>query len=113
MLKEAITKYISGVILLGLLLFIPAGSLRWSNGWLLMAILFVPMFFAGLVMLAKSPELLRTVLRIHHRCGHSFMIFRIIITSFRGFVNHLRRFVIKVCEPPLEYLSFDIFLSEL
>ena len=56
---SAISKFLSGLLLLGLLLFLPAGTLAWSDGWLLMGILFVPMFFAGLVMLAKSPELLR------------------------------------------------------
>ena len=56
---SAIAKFLSGLLLLGLLLFLPAGTLAWPDGWLLMGILFVPMFFAGLVMLAKSPELLR------------------------------------------------------
>ena len=56
---SAISKFLSGLLLLGLLLFLPAGTLAWPDGWLLMGILFVPMFFAGLVMLAKSPELLR------------------------------------------------------
>ena len=60
LLKEAIIKLISGVILLGLLLFIPAGTFRWAEGWLLMVILFVPMFFAGLIMYAKAPDLLKS-----------------------------------------------------
>lgn len=54
-----ITKYVSGVVILGLLLFVPAGTLAWWRGWLLMGILFVPMFVAGLVMMAKAPDLLR------------------------------------------------------
>jgi len=41
------------------LVFLPAGTLIWRNGWLLMGLLFIPMFCAGLIMLAKSPELLR------------------------------------------------------
>ncbi|MBR4823074.1 MAG: isoprenylcysteine carboxylmethyltransferase family protein, partial [Bacteroidales bacterium] len=48
-----------GVIILGLLIFLPAGSLQYWQGWLLMGILFVPMFCAGLVMMAKNQELLR------------------------------------------------------
>lgn len=55
----AITKFLSGLLLLGLLLFLPEGTFAWPDGWLLMGILFVPMFFAGLVMMAKSPDLLR------------------------------------------------------
>lgn len=56
---QAIGKFLLGLILVGLLVFVPAGSLRFWNGWLFMAILFVPMFAAGLVMLWRSPELLR------------------------------------------------------
>lgn len=56
---QAIIKYLSGVAAVGLLIFLPAGSLAYSNGWLLMGILFIPMFFAGIVMLFKNPELLK------------------------------------------------------
>lgn len=56
---QAITKFLLGVIILGLLIFLPAGSLHYWQGWLLMGILFVPMFIAGLVMIVKNPELLR------------------------------------------------------
>ena len=48
-----------GVVIIGLLLFLSAGSLQYWQGWLLMGVLFVPMFCAGLVMMAKNPELLR------------------------------------------------------
>ena len=56
---QALMKFLLGVILLGLLIFLPAGSFHYWQGWLLMGILFVPMFIAGLVMMAKNPELLR------------------------------------------------------
>ena len=56
---QAITKVISGVLLVGLLLFLPAGSFSYWNGWLMMAALFVPMIAAGFVMMKKSPELLQ------------------------------------------------------
>ena len=56
---QAIGKFLLGVIILGLLIFLPAGSLQYWQGWLLMGILFVPMFCAGLVMMAKNQELLR------------------------------------------------------
>ena len=55
---QAIGKFLLGVIIIGLLLFLPAGSLQYWQAWLLMGILFVPMFCAGLVMLAKNQELL-------------------------------------------------------
>ena len=56
---QAIAKFLAGVVLVGVLLFVPAGTLAWPQGWLLMAILFVPMFIAGLVMKKKNPELLK------------------------------------------------------
>lgn len=55
---SAITKFLLGVVLVGLLLFLPAGTLNWFSGWLFMAILFVPMFGAGIVMMIKNPALL-------------------------------------------------------
>ena len=59
LLARALTKFSLGVVLLGLLLFVPAGSLRYWQGWLLMGILFVPMLVAGFVMLFRNPDLLR------------------------------------------------------
>ena len=56
---QAIIKFLAGFILVGVLIFLPAGTWSWWQGWLLMGILFVPMFGAGLVMMKKSPELLR------------------------------------------------------
>ena len=55
---QAITKFLLGVLLVGLLIFLPAGTLLFLNGWLLMGMLFVPMFLAGIVMMFKNPELL-------------------------------------------------------
>ena len=69
LLKEAIIKILSGIMLLGALLFIPAGDLHWRNGWLLMAILFVPMFEAGIIMLIKAPGLLKSRLRAKESQG--------------------------------------------
>ena len=63
LLKEAIIKFVSGVILIGVMLFLPAWDLKWQNGWMLMAILFIPMFFAGIIMYKKAPDLLRSRLK--------------------------------------------------
>jgi protein-S-isoprenylcysteine O-methyltransferase Ste14 len=63
LLKEALIKIISGIVLMGVLLFLPAGTIRWQEGWLLMIILFVPMFLAGLLMYFKAPDLLRSRLK--------------------------------------------------
>ena len=59
LLIKALTKFLLGIIVLGVLLFLPAGSFHYWQGWLLMGILFVPMFVAGIVLFARSPELLR------------------------------------------------------
>lgn len=59
LLIQGLGKFFLGMVLLGLLLFVPAGSFGFWQGWLLMGILFVPMFAAGLVMLRKNPGLLR------------------------------------------------------
>ena len=55
---SAIVKFLLGVILVGLFVFLPAGTLYFFNGWLFMGVLFVPMFFAGIVMMFKNPSLL-------------------------------------------------------
>ena len=59
LLTQALAKVSLGIVLVGLLLFLPAGSFAYWQGWLLMGILFVPMFVAGFVMLSKNPDLLR------------------------------------------------------
>lgn len=56
---QAITKFLLGVLMVGLLIFLPAGTVFFFNGWLLMGILFVPMFVAGIVMMFKNPDLLK------------------------------------------------------
>lgn len=56
---QAVSKFLAGFLLVGLLLFLPAGTLAFSNAWLLMGILFIPMFPAGIVMLLLNPDLLR------------------------------------------------------
>ena len=56
---QAILKFALGVILIGLLIFLPAGTIEFFNGWLFMGVLFVPMFLAGIVMMIKSPDLLK------------------------------------------------------
>ena len=56
---NAITKFLLGVVLVGLLIFLPAGSFSYFNGWLLMGILFIPITVAGIVMMLKNPALLK------------------------------------------------------
>lgn len=60
---QAITKFLLGALLVGVLIFLPAGTLSFFNGWLFMGILFIPMFFAGIVMMFKNPGLLKSRLK--------------------------------------------------
>ena len=55
---EAISKFLLGVILIALLIFLPANTLNYKNGWIFMGLLFIPMFLAGIVMMIKNPKLL-------------------------------------------------------
>ena len=59
LLLQAVVKFLSGVVLLAVLLFWPAGTFQYPQAKLLMIVLFIPMFLAGLVMMVKDPELLR------------------------------------------------------
>ena len=64
---QAILKFTMGVVLVGLLIFLPAGTWNYPGGWLLMGILFVPMFLAGIVMMWKNPDLLRSRLNAREK----------------------------------------------
>ena len=56
---QAIFKFLGGLLIVGLLLFLPAGTFVWRQAWLLLGILFVPLFIAGLIMMKRAPDLLR------------------------------------------------------
>lgn len=64
---QAITRFAAGLVLFGILLFGSAGTFRYPQAWLLTGILFVPMFAAGLVMMARSPELLKKRLNVKEK----------------------------------------------
>ena len=61
---RAITRFFAGLVLVALLLFIPAGTWKYPGGLLLMGILFIPMFIAGLIMMKKNPELFKKRLSV-------------------------------------------------
>ena len=66
---EAIIKVLLGILIMGLLIFIPAGTVNYWNGWLLVGLLFIPMFLAGIVMMIKSPDLLKKRLNVKEKQG--------------------------------------------
>ena len=67
LLFQALIKFALGVVLLGVLLFWPAGTFDFWNAWLFMGLLFIPMFIAGIVMMVKSPDLLRKRLNVKEK----------------------------------------------
>lgn len=69
LLTSALIKFTCGLLMVGLLIFLPAGTLRYTYGWLLVGLLFVPMLIAGFVMLAKSPEFLKKRLDAKEKQG--------------------------------------------
>ena len=84
---QAISKFILGVLLVGILIFVPAGTVLFWNGWLLMGILFVPMFFAGIVMMLKNPELLKKRLNAKEQQSQQSMVIKLSGLMFlAGFV---------------------------
>jgi len=74
---SAILKFALGVLLVGVMLFLPAGTLRWRGGLIFMGILFVPMFIAGLVMFAKNPALLKSRLNAKEKLSEQSTIVRL------------------------------------
>jgi protein-S-isoprenylcysteine O-methyltransferase Ste14 len=80
----AITKFLLGLLLVGVLLFLPAGTLAFFNGWLLMGILFIPMFFAGIVMLFKNPELLKSRLNAKEKNQEQSLVVKLSGLMFLG-----------------------------
>lgn len=69
LLINALTKFFCGLLLVGVLIFLPAGTLAYTNGWLLICLLFLPMLIAGFVMLFKSPAFLAKRLDVKEKQG--------------------------------------------
>ncbi|MEZ3444169.1 MAG: isoprenylcysteine carboxylmethyltransferase family protein [Lachnospiraceae bacterium] len=85
---QAILKYVLGVVMIGILIFLPAGTFDYWNAWLFMGILFIPMFFAGIVMMAKNPELLRKRLNAKEKQAEQSLVVKLSGLMFLfGFVT--------------------------
>lgn len=84
---QAIAKFLLGVILVGVFVFWPAGTLSYFQGWLFMGILFVPMFAAGIVMMFKNPELLKKRLNAKEKEAEQDLVVKLSVLMFLiGFV---------------------------
>ena len=74
---EAILKFILGVLIVGLSLFVTAGTIKYYNGLLLMCLLFIPMFIAGIIMMLKSPDLLKKRLNVKEKQGEQKQVVKL------------------------------------
>lgn len=84
---SAISKFLLGVLLVGALLFLPAWTLDYPGAWLFMALLFVPMFIAGIVMLIKNPALLESRLQAKEKEAEQSLVVKLSGLMFlAGFV---------------------------
>ena len=66
---QAITKFLIGALLVGALIFVPAGSIKFLNGWIFMGVLFIPMFIFGIYLMFKNPDLLKRRLNAKEKEG--------------------------------------------
>ena len=83
----AIGKFAAGTLVLGVLLFLPAGSFAYRQGWLFLAVLLIPMFFAGLFLMKKNPELLKKRLNAKEKMKDQGLVIRLSGLMFScGFV---------------------------
>jgi len=84
---EAILKYFLGFIIIGLIIFVPANTLKYWNGWLFMGLLFIPMFIAGIVMMFKNPALLKSRLDVKEKESEQKLVVAISAVMFLlGFI---------------------------
>lgn len=85
---QAILKFALGAILIAALIFIPAGTIRYTNGWIFMGILFIPMFLAGIVMMCKNPDLLKKRLNAKEEQSEQQLVIKLSGLMFMlGFVT--------------------------
>lgn len=74
---QSVSKFLLGILLTGLLLFLPAGTLSYKNGWLFLGVLFLPMTFLGLFLMLKNPLLLKKRLKARERQKEQDLIIRL------------------------------------
>lgn len=84
LIVNAIVKYLAGFLMVGVLLFLPAGTLNYWNAWLFMALLFIPMFFLGVVLAVKSPELLQKRLNSKEKESEQSVVVLLSFVMFLG-----------------------------
>ena len=110
---EAIIKFLLGVMLVGLLIFLPAGTLKFFSGWLFMGVLFIPIFIAGIVMMIKNPQLLASRLDIKEKQKEQGILIKLSGLMFIvGFIlaGLDFRFQWLVISPIVTYIAAIVFV---
>ena len=113
LLISALVKYFSGLLLVILLLFLPAGTFTYWQAWLLIIILFIPMFIVGLILLKINPDLLKKRLNVkEEQKDQKIVIILSIIMFLTSFITAGLNFRFKwIILPPLvSYISAFVFL---
>lgn len=110
---DAIFKYLLGLILIGLLIFLPAGTFKYTNGWIFMGVLFIPMFIVGIIMMIKNPKLLASRLDVKEKQKNQGIVIKMSGLMFIvGFILAGLDFRFKWLELPswITYLFSFIFI---
>ena len=113
LIKSAIIKYISGLLLVGLLLFIPAGTFTYWQAWLLISILFIPMLILGLILIIFNPDLLKKRLNAREEQNEQKIVIILSIIMFLAsfIIAGLNfRFNWIILPPLISYISSIVFL---
>ncbi len=110
---RAISKFILGLILIGLLLFLPAQTFDYPNAWLFIGILFVPIVIVGIVLMIKNPQLLEKRLNAKEKDGEQDLVIKLSGLMFvAGFVLAALDFRFSWLPIPqvVSYISAGVFL---
>ena len=110
---QAIIKFTLGIVIIFLLIFIPAGTLTYLNGWIFMGILFIPMLIAGIVMMIKNPQLLKSRLEAKEKQKEQNIVIKLSGLMFIiGFITAGLDFRNSWFELPsiITYITIIIFL---
>lgn len=110
---SAIIKFTLGILMIGLLLFLPAWTLDYPGAWLLMGILFIPMFVAGIILMIKNPELLRKRLNAKEKQNEQSLVIKLSGLMFTiGFIVAALDFRFTWLPLPevVSYIAAGVFL---
>ncbi len=110
---QAIIKFLLGIVLVGLLVFLPSGTLNFINGWIFMGILFIPMFIVGIIMMVKNPMLLQSRLDAKEKQKEQGLLIKLSGLMFiAGFIvaGLDFRFSLLPLPPLITYIASFIFL---